>query len=127
MNKISKIIILSSVFLVLPFNTKKIEANQLEMIPTSIETKAKILPTRVWYSTRINSTAPTYFITTDGRSGGIYRGYLTRVGTISYQGTHTYEGYLYRQDLHYPMPAKLIPQVKNESQGVDTLENISKE
>lgn len=82
---------------------------------------------KVWTTTSIKSWAPTYFYTTDGRSGAIYRGYLTRVSDISLIGYNTYEGYLYKSDLKYPMPARLMPETTSKWEGVSIYEKNIKE
>ncbi len=114
MNKLNKLILLGSLFFIFPFSTKNVEASELAVAAPTLEATANLLPTKVWYSVQIKSWAPTYFYTTDGRSGGIYRGYLTRVSDISLLGYNTYEGYLYRSDLQYPIPASLLPEIANE-------------
>lgn len=127
MNKINKLILIGSFLFILPFSTKKVEANELAMTAPSLETNAEIFPTRVWTTVSIKSWAPTYFYTTDGRSGAIYRGYLTRVSDISLVGYNTYEGYLYRSDLPYPIPARLIPETTSKWEGGSIFEKNIKE
>lgn len=116
----------------LSLNTKKVAANELTDFSTSVEinqftnfstsVNAATYPTRIWTEIALNSSKATVYYATDGRSGRVYRGYLTRQGGINIGGTRLYVGYLYRSDLPYPIPSKLAPLPTSELTGDDTIE-----
>lgn len=112
MNKVFKTLISLIIILILTplvcFTTANASENNLNDKKASVHntnesSTLEMLPTRIWVVRQGDSSQ--YHIFYRERSNN-YRGYLQRVkGGWTSGGLANFEGYLYRPDLSYPIPA----------------------